>query len=107
MSVSVVDHAGVTQTGNVRRSNEDSFLIDPPLFVVADGMGGAQAGEIASRMAAEAFHDLEPGAADGEGALRHVIQTANRRINERARLTRLVRLDSGYCAATRALRPAR
>ena len=85
MSVSVVDHAGVTQTGNVRRSNEDSFLIDPPLFVVADGMGGAQAGEIASRMAAEAFHDLEAGAADGEGALRQVIQTANRRINEHAR----------------------
>ena len=52
MTLRIVDSAGLTQTGNVRRSNEDSYLMRSPLFVVADGMGGAQAGEIASRMTA-------------------------------------------------------
>jgi PPM family protein phosphatase len=85
MTLRIADSAGVTQTGNVRRSNEDSYLMRSPLFMVADGMGGAQAGEIASRMCAEAF-----GAADllrGAPAevLRETIQTANRRIFERSR----------------------
>jgi PPM family protein phosphatase len=85
MTLAIVDSAGVTQTGNVRRSNEDSYLMRSPLFMVADGMGGAQAGEIASRMCAEAFAgaDLLRGApAD---MLRETIRTANRRILERSR----------------------
>jgi len=77
--------AGLTDPGRVRRRNEDSFVVAPPIFAVADGMGGAQAGEIASRLAAAAFHDfhvadeLEP-----ETRLRSVIQEANRRIFARA-----------------------
>jgi PPM family protein phosphatase len=85
MTVGIADSAGVTQTGNVRRSNEDSYLMRSPLFMVADGMGGAQAGEIASRMCAEAFAaaDLLHGApAD---MLRETIRAANRRILERSR----------------------
>jgi PPM family protein phosphatase len=85
MTLAIVDSAGVTQTGNVRRSNEDSYLMRSPLFMVADGMGGARAGEIASRMCAEAFAgaDLLRGApAD---MLRETIRTANRRILERSR----------------------
>ena len=39
--------AGVTDTGRKRRQNEDAFVCDPPLFAIADGMGGAQAGELA------------------------------------------------------------
>ena len=44
--------AGQTDTGRRRRQNEDAFVCEPPLFAVADGMGGAQAGELASRLAA-------------------------------------------------------
>ena len=42
-------------TGRKRRHNEDSFVYAPPLFAVADGMGGAQAGEVASSLAAAAL----------------------------------------------------
>jgi protein phosphatase len=51
----IVDSAGQSQTGHVRSHNEDSYLMRGPLFLVADGMGGAAAGEIASTMCTEAF----------------------------------------------------
>ncbi len=85
MTLSIVDSAGVTQTGNVRRSNEDSYLMRSPLFMVADGMGGAQAGEIASRMCAEAFAEADLVRAAPADMLRKTIRTANRRILERSR----------------------
>ena len=74
---------GVTDTGRRRRQNEDAFVCDPPLFAVADGMGGAQAGELASRLAAAA---IEEGARslDGEQAVVGAVRTANARIFERA-----------------------
>ena len=84
MSLAVVDRGGVTQTGRVRRSNEDSFLIREPLFVVADGMGGAQAGEIASQMAAEEFARVQLTGLRGEAALRELVIRANERIYARA-----------------------
>jgi PPM family protein phosphatase len=82
----IADSAGSTDAGRKRRRNEDSFVNDPPLFAVADGMGGAQAGEVASRLAAAAFrefHDADE--LDPEERVAAIIQEANRRIYERAK----------------------
>jgi protein phosphatase len=73
-----------TDTGRQRNANEDSYFVRAPIFVVADGMGGAQAGEVASRTAAEAF-DRDLPASAPEQVLRETIEAANREINERAR----------------------
>jgi protein phosphatase len=59
----VAEHAELTDTGRQRRANEDAFLARAPLFAVADGMGGAQAGEVASATAIEV---LSGGLGDGE-----------------------------------------
>lgn len=77
--------AAFTHAGRKRRRNEDDYVVEPPLFAVADGMGGAQAGEIASRLATEAFREFRVAdELDGEERLAAIIQEANRRIYERA-----------------------
>jgi protein phosphatase len=73
-----------SNTGNKRRRNEDSFVVAPPLFAVADGMGGAQAGEVASKLAAAALKETDPGSAGGEEQVVALIQEANRRVYERS-----------------------
>src|SRR3954465_14472952 len=71
--------------GLQRQGNEDSYFVRAPLFVVADGMGGAQAGEVASEMAVDSFtHGLPDGDGPAEGLV-HIIEDANRRIHERSR----------------------
>jgi PPM family protein phosphatase len=82
--VSIASYAGASDTGRKRRRNEDSYVLAPPIFAVADGMGGAQAGEIASRLAAAALEDTDPGAKSGAERVTSLIQEANRRVHERA-----------------------
>ena len=53
--MSVGAFTAATDTGRKRRRNEDAYVVAPPLFAVADGMGGAQAGEVASKLAAAAL----------------------------------------------------
>ena len=71
--------SALTDTGRRRPQNEDTFVCDPPLFAVADGVGGAQAGEIASRLAAAALEERLP-AARGEATLVALLREANDRI---------------------------
>jgi protein phosphatase len=73
-----------TDTGKKRRRNEDEFVVEPPLFAIADGMGGAQAGELASSLAAGALREDESDVASGEGRVVQLIQEANRRVYQRS-----------------------
>jgi serine/threonine protein phosphatase PrpC len=75
--------ASLTDTGRRRRHNEDAYVSEPPLFAVADGMGGAQAGELASSLAAAALTDLQEHPGGGEERVDELIQQANRRVYER------------------------
>jgi PPM family protein phosphatase len=73
----------ITDTGRKRRHNEDAYVCEPPLFAIADGMGGAQAGEVASRLAAAALR--ESGASGGgRQRIADLIQEANRRVYDRS-----------------------
>ena len=74
---------GLSHPGRRRRRNEDAWVCHPPLFAVADGMGGARGGEIASRVAAEALGESVDGS--GEARVVALIQEANRQVYERAR----------------------
>ncbi|CAN5602405.1 hypothetical protein BH24ACT24_BH24ACT24_09880 [soil metagenome] len=82
--MSVVEEVGLTDVGRQRQSNEDSFIEARPLFAVADGMGGARAGEVASRIAVEAFESSREPAADPEAELVAIARAANRQIYELA-----------------------
>jgi serine/threonine protein phosphatase PrpC len=84
------DSVWKTDTGRQRRDNEDSVYVRVPLYVVADGMGGAQAGEVASALAVEEFRRGLPDAAEEhatvEQRLAARVRDANRRIYETAQV---------------------
>jgi PPM family protein phosphatase len=82
--VPVGAYAVASDTGRRRRRNEDNYVVAPPLFAVADGMGGAQAGEVASQLAASALEAGDSDGLDGVERIDTLIQEANRRIYDRA-----------------------
>ena len=84
MSLRIADEACLTDVGRQRHTNEDSFYAEAPVFAVADGMGGAQAGEVASAMAVEEFSNGHDASKTPEAQLAEVARAANRRIWEMA-----------------------
>ncbi len=75
--------AGITDPGRRRLRNEDAFICEPPLFAVADGMGGARGGEVAAGLAAAALEEAGSETHGEEGVVA-LITEANRRIWERS-----------------------
>ena len=73
----------VSDTGRKRRRNEDAYVASPPVFAVADGMGGPRAGEVASGLAAGAI-EVREDRTDGETRVVELIREANRWVYERS-----------------------
>jgi len=80
-------YAAATDVGLVREVNEDAYLTAPPVFAVADGMGGHAGGDIASAIVVEELGRLEGTAYDTDSAVRAVagaLEACQRRIDEYA-----------------------
>lgn len=81
----VVEQSSLTDVGRQRNANEDAFFGKSPLFAVADGMGGARAGEVAARTAVEEMAALGDVSEVSEAGLAQLVERANRRIHELSR----------------------
>ena len=84
MALRIIEQAGRTDVGRQRSANEDSLVVSPPLFAVADGMGGARAGEVASAVAVEAVEGAKESSEPAEAQLASIVREANRRIYDLA-----------------------
>lgn len=67
-------YAARSDVGSVREHNEDSYLVKTPLFVVADGMGGHEAGEVASNIAVTTMEAHAPKSTSPEALAAAVIK---------------------------------
>jgi len=84
VALRIVEKAGRTDVGRQRTANEDSLFVRPPMFAVADGMGGAKAGEVASALAVEAVENAPDSGQPAEEQLAAIVRSANRRIYDLA-----------------------
>jgi protein phosphatase len=84
VALRIIEQAGRTDVGRQRSANEDSLVVRPPLFAVADGMGGAKAGEVASAVAVDAVEGAQESSEPTEAQLANIVRDANRRIYELA-----------------------
>src|SRR4051794_41203765 len=80
----VADFFADSDTGRARRANEDAFFAHAPVFAVADGMGGAQAGEVASRTVVDVLRQGPRDGASAEDRIAQLAHEANSRIYEKA-----------------------
>jgi len=76
-----IEVGSATDIGRVRERNEDSILVDPPLYVVADGMGGHRGGQVASQVALETMEEL---GTEGRDSLAEHVRRANRAVWDRS-----------------------
>lgn len=85
----MLDAFGLSDAGCVRKNNEDYFISDKAagLFILADGMGGAKAGEYASQLSAESLYRflLEAQPSDGDDVLERAFAQANLNVRDAAR----------------------
>lgn len=80
----VTEFAAASDVGRVRKANEDSYYVRSPLFVVADGMGGAQAGEVASQIAVDSFKAPLDESVAPEPRMASVVRNANLEIHRKS-----------------------
>lgn len=84
----MIEAFGLSDAGSVRPNNEDYFIsdIESGIFILADGMGGANAGEYASHLSAETVYDflLEKPVNDGISAIERAFLSANAAVREAA-----------------------
>jgi protein phosphatase len=80
----VADYFADSDTGRARRANEDAFFAHAPVFAVADGMGGAQAGEVASRTVVDCLRRGLPDGGSPEERLAALAEEANGLIHRKA-----------------------
>jgi PPM family protein phosphatase len=80
VALSIVEEAGLTDVGRQRHTNEDRYFESAPLFAVADGMGGARAGEVASQIAVDEFAEQTDSGGSPEERLAAIVKSANRKI---------------------------
>jgi PPM family protein phosphatase len=84
VALRIIEQAWRSDVGRQRSVNEDDLVVSPPFFAVADGMGGAKAGEVASAIAAGTFEGEAASGEPAEAQLARILREANRRIYELA-----------------------